>query len=60
MDVQKFVKQSKNPMLVVLTNPFPTQHQKMVAQVPVQQPVNQSTVAPRQLRQGLDHHPSTL
>ena len=25
-DVHKFVEQSKNPMSVVLTNPFPTQH----------------------------------
>ena len=30
-DVQKFMEQSKNPTSVVLTNPFPTQHQQMVA-----------------------------
>ena len=45
-DVQKFMEQSKNPTPVVLTNPFPTQHQQMVAQVPVQQPTNQSAVSP--------------
>ena len=37
-DVQKYVEQSKNPTPVVLTNPFPTQHQQLVAQVPAQQP----------------------
>ena len=45
-DVPKFVEQSKNPTPVMLTNPFPTQHQQMVAQVPAQQPANQSAVAP--------------
>jgi ribosomal protein L44E len=45
-DVQKFMEQSKNPTPDVLTNPFPTQHQQMVAQVPAQQPVTQSMTAP--------------
>ena len=40
-DVQKFVEQSKSPTMAVLTNPFPTQHQQMVAQVPMQKPANQ-------------------
>ena len=34
-DVQKFVEQSKNPTPTVLTNPFPAQHQQLVAQVPM-------------------------
>jgi hypothetical protein len=46
MDVQKFVEEGKNPTQIMLTNPFPTQHQQMVAQVPVQQPANQSALAP--------------
>ena len=29
----------------MLTNPLPTHHQQMVAQVPAQQPTNQSEVA---------------
>ena len=45
-DVQKYVEQSKNPPPVVLTNPFPTQQQKMVAQVPKQQPTNHSVESP--------------
>ena len=45
-DVQKFVEQSKNPTPAMLRNPFPTEHQQMVAQVPAQQPTNQSTTAP--------------
>ena len=35
VDVQKFVEQTKNPSLAVLTNPFPAQ-QQLVAQVPAQ------------------------
>lgn len=38
VDVQTFVEQSKNPTPTVLTNSFPTQHQQIVAQVPMQQP----------------------
>ena len=45
IDVHKFMEQSKNPTPVVLTNPFPTQHQQMVAQVPTQQPATQSATA---------------
>ena len=45
-DVLKFVEQSKNPTPVVLTNPFPVQHQQIVAQVPMQQPTNQSAIDP--------------
>ena len=45
-DVQKYVEQSKNPPPAVLTNPFPTQHQRLVAQVPAQQPAPQSAAAP--------------
>ena len=30
-DVQKYVEQSKNPTPAVLTNPFPAQHQQLVA-----------------------------
>ena len=40
------MEQSKNPTLVVLTNPFPAQHQQLVAQVPAQQPATQSATAP--------------
>ena len=39
------MEQSKNPTPAVPTNPFPTQHQQLVAQVPVQQPAPQSAVA---------------
>ena len=46
MDVQKFMEQSKNPTPIVLTNPFPSRHQQMGSQVPMQQPANQSMVAP--------------
>ena len=45
VDVQKFVEQTKNPFLAVLTNPFLAQ-QQLVAQVPAQQPVSQSAPAP--------------
>ena len=45
-DVKKLLEQSKNPTPVVLTNPFPTQHQQMVAQVLAQPPTNQSVAAP--------------
>jgi hypothetical protein len=44
-DIQKYVEQSKNPKPVVLTNPFPAQHQQLVAQVPMQQPATQSAIA---------------
>ena len=40
------MEQSKNPTPAVLTNPFPAQHQQMVAQVPTQQPATQSVIAP--------------
>ena len=46
VDIQKFVEQSKNPTLAMLTNPFPAQHQQLVAQVPVQQPAPQSVATP--------------
>ena len=45
-DVQKFVEQRKHPPPAMLTNPFPTQHQQLVAQVPTQQLVQQSATAP--------------
>jgi len=35
-DIQKFVEQSKNRTPAMLTNPFPTQHQQLVAQVLMQ------------------------
>ena len=41
-DVQNFLEQSKNPPPAMLTNPFPTQHQQLVAQVPTQRPAQQS------------------
>ena len=44
--IQKYVEQSKNPTPIVLTNPFPAQHQQLVAQVPTQQPATQSATAP--------------
>ena len=40
------MEQSKNPTPIVLTNPFPAQHQQMVAQVPMQQPATQSAATP--------------
>ena len=40
------MEQSKNPTPTMLTNPFPSEHQQMVAQVPAQQPANQSATAP--------------
>jgi ribosomal protein L44E len=45
-DVQKYVEQSKNPPLVLLTNAFPTKHQQMVAQISTQQPANPSAATP--------------
>ena len=36
VNVQKYVEQSKNPTPTMLMNPFPTQHQQMVSQVPTQ------------------------
>ena len=49
------MEQSKNPTPVVLTNPFPTHHQQMVAQVPAQQPATQSTTAPSGARSSSVH-----
>ena len=46
VDIHKYVEQSKNPPPTVLTNPFPTQHRKMVAQVPAQQPTSPSATVP--------------
>ena len=40
------MEQSKNPPQAVLTNPFPTQQQQMVGQVPTQELTNHSVVAP--------------
>ena len=40
------MEQSKNPTPTVLTNPFPAQHQQLVAQVPMQQLATQSVAAP--------------
>ena len=39
------MEQSKNPTPAVLTNPFPAQHQQLVAQVPTQQLATQGAVA---------------
>ena len=50
IDVQKYVEQSKNPPLAMLTNPFPTQHQQLAAQVLAQQPAPQSVRAPSRAR----------
>ena len=49
------MEKSKNPTMAVLTNPFPTQHQQMVAQVPVQQPTTQSAVASSGARSSSAH-----
>ena len=40
------MEQSKNPTPAMLINPFPAQHQQLVAQVPTQQPATQSVAAP--------------
>ena len=40
------MEQSKNPPPAVLTNPFPAQHQQLIAQVPVQQPTQQNAPPP--------------
>jgi hypothetical protein len=45
-DVQKFVEQSKNPPPAMLTNPFPAQHQQLIAKVPAQQPTQQNAPPP--------------
>lgn len=46
MDVQKYVEKSMNPPPAMLTNPFPTQHQQMVAQIPTPQTTNHNARAP--------------
>ena len=46
VDAQKYMEQIKNPPPAVLSNPFPAQHQQMVAQVLTQQPPNPSAAVP--------------